>query len=598
MVFFGIALTAISSSMLAMYLLEEEVHKEESIVSGIIVGASELSYLSNDYLIYQESQQLARWQTRFISFSNDISRFQTKDAQQKALIGIIEADAQRLKAVFESSLSVIKSSPQNNEGAINPASFQMTWSRIAVQSQGLVSNASQLAQLLKKQLELFQQINIMIFVIFITFLILFFAVSYLMVQRRILKSIAVLQKGTVIIGSGKLDFKLDDKSNDEIGDLSQAFNRMTLSLKEVTASKADLEKEIVERRQVEEALKESEKKYHSLFSNMIEGFALNEIILDGDKKPFDYRFIELNNSFEKLTGIPCEKATGKTVKQVLPGIDSYWIDAYGKVVMTGEPSHFEKYCTPLNKWYETYAYPTGGNQFAVLFRDVTEQKKEEKNRIEKIRQSILKKEREKIAGELHDTVSQILFSSSLIAEGVLRIWEKDPEKALKNLKTIIDLNSSAFLEMRILLYELMPKKISQESLKDLIKRLVDASKGQSNIKIDITIEGDYDFNFKIKHQVYRIAQEAINNVLKHSKASKAKVDLKLYPGDLELTITDNGIGFDTKSRYNKKRFGLNLMRDRAKVAGAILNITSSLGSGSTVSLFYSKNKRSQLNNLN
>ena len=595
MVFFGIALAAISTSMIVMNLLEEEVHKKESIVSGIIVGASELSYLSNDYLIYQESQQLTRWQTRFISFSNDISGFHTKDAQQQALISIIEADAQRLKAVFESSLAVIKSSSsQNNEGIINPASFQLTWSRIAVQSQGLVSNASQLAQLLKKQLELYQQANIMIFVIFITFLVLFFVVSYLMIQRRILKSIAVLQKGTIIIGSGKLDFKFDDKNNDEIGDLSQAFNRMTLSLKEVTASKADLEKEIIERRQIEEALIESEKKYHSLFSNMIEGFALNEIVLDSDKKPCDYRFIELNNSFEKLTGISRKKATGKTVKQVLPDIDSYWIDAYGKVVLTGEPSHFEKYCTPLKRWYETYAYPTGENQFAVLFRDVTEQKKEEKNRIEKIRQSILKKEREKIAGELHDTVSQILFSSSLIAEGVLRIWEKDPQKALKNLKMIIDLNSSAFLEMRILLYELMPEKISQESLKDLIKRLVDASKGQSNIKIGIEVEGDYDFNFKIKHQIYRIAQEAINNVLKHSRASQAKVDLKLYPGDLKLTITDNGIGFDTKSQYNKKRFGLNLMRDRAKLAGASLNITSSPGAGSTVSLFYLKNKNKQL----
>jgi len=594
MVFFGIALAAISTTMIVLNLLEEEVNKRESIVSDIIVGASELSYLSNDYLIYQESQQLTRWQTKFISFSNDISRFQTKDAQQQALINIIGADAQRLEAVFESSLSVIKSSSQNNEGIINPAFFQLTWSRIAVQSQGLVSNASQLAQLLKKQLELFQQINIMIFVIFIIFLALFFIASYLMVQRRILKSIAVLQNGTIIIGSGKLDFKFDDKNNDEIGDLSKAFNRMTSSLKEVTASKVDLEKEIIERRQAEEALKKSEKKYHSLFSNMIEGFALNEIIFDAQKKPCDYRFIELNNSFEKLTGIPREKATGKTVKQVLPDIDSYWIDAYGKVVMTGESSHFEKYCTPLKKWYETYAYPTGGNQFAVLFKDVTEQKKEEKNRIEKIRQAVLKKEREKIAGELHDTVSQILFSSSLIAEGVMRIWKKDPEKALKNLKMIIDLNSSAFLEMRILLYELMPEKISQESLKDLIKRLVDASKGQSNIKIDIAVEGDYDFNFKIKHQVYRIAQEAINNVIKHSKASKAKVDLKLYPGDLELTITDNGIGFDTKSQYNKKRFGLNLMHERAKLAGASLSITSSPGGGSMIALFYSKNKNHQL----
>lgn len=591
MVLFGIVLITISTSMIIMNLEVKKIQERANIVSNIIIGASELSYLTNDYLIYKETQQLTRWQTRFDSFYNDISSLKLDNADQQAIVNILESDAQRLKDVFESTVSVISSSSQEIDETNELSSIQLSWSRIAVQSQGLIADASQLSQLLIKQIDFLGRVNTLVAVILLTILILFFISSFLIVLKRILKSIETLKNGTIAIGAGKLDFMLDDKGKDEIGDLTRAFNQMTLNLNEVTASKEDLEKEIIERKLVEEALKESEKKYHSLFKNMIEGFGLNKMIFDADGKPCDYRFLELNAAFEKHTGISVKKAIGKTVKEVIPDIEPYWIDTYGEVVLTGEPKHFEKYSFPLKKWYETYAYPAGKNQFAVLFRDITKLKKEEKDRFTKMRETALKKEREKIAAELHDTVSQILFSSSLLAESVSKIWEKDPDKALKNLKMITELNSSAFLEMRILLYELVPEKIAQESLKELIKRLVDAAKGQSNVRISMEVEGEQDYNFKIKHQVYHIAQEAINNILKHSKAKQAKVNLKLLYNELKLVITDNGIGFDIKNQNNKKKFGLNLMRERAKIAGASLDITSNPGEGSTISLLYTRKKQ-------
>jgi len=594
MIFFGFISVVISASMIITNIQVERIDNKEDTVFNIIKGASELGYLANDYLIYRESQQLERWRNRFVSFYNDISSLQIENEEQKVLVNILEADSQRLKFVFESSVSAIGNSSPDSEGTIDRSSFQLSSSRIAVQSQGLISDASQLSQLLIKQLDYYHKINIIVSFVLGAILLIFFIVSFLMIQRRILKSIETLQNATVIVGSGKLDYKFDDLKNDEIGDLSRAFNQMTISLKEVTASKADLEKEIVVRRQIEEALKVNERKYHDLFSSMSEGFGLHEIIFDAEGKPCDYRFIEVNDAFEMLTGISREEIIGKTVKEVMPNTDYYWIETYGKVVLTGEPNHFENYSTPLKKWFETYTYNTGKNQFAVLFRDITERRKEEKNRIEKIRKVILKKEREKIAAELHDSVTQIIFTSSLLAESILKTWEKDPEKVLKNLKMIIDLNSSAFSELRILLYELMPEKISQENLKNLIKRLVDAAGRQSNIKIDMTVKGNYDFNYKIKHQVYRIAQESINNILKHSKANYVKIDLALYPDDLKLNITDNGKGFDINNNDIKKRFGLKLMKDRAKTAGAFLDITSTPGAGTRIALIYPKNKRKQL----
>jgi PAS domain S-box-containing protein len=130
--------------------------------------------------------------------------------------------------------------------------------------------------------------------------------------------------------------------------------------------------DISERVEADEAIKASEEKYRSLFNNMSEGFGLHEIILDADGEPCDYRFLELNAAFEKLTGLSRENILGRTVKEVLPDIEIHWIETYGRVTLTGEPIHFINHSVPLGKWYETYCYSPRQNQFAVVFFDVTE----------------------------------------------------------------------------------------------------------------------------------------------------------------------------------------------------------------------------------
>jgi PAS domain S-box-containing protein len=116
---------------------------------------------------------------------------------------------------------------------------------------------------------------------------------------------------------------------------------------------------------------------------MSEGFGLHEIILDPDGKPCDYRFLELNDAFEKMTGISREKALGRNVREILPDIDPGWIETYGRVALTGEPVHYVNYSTPLGRWYETYGFSPRKNQFAVVFYDITKRKKAE----EALRQS-------------------------------------------------------------------------------------------------------------------------------------------------------------------------------------------------------------------
>ena len=128
------------------------------------------------------------------------------------------------------------------------------------------------------------------------------------------------------------------------------------------------------KRESERKLRESEKQYRSLFTTMLEGFALHEIICDSNNNPVDYRFLTMNPAFERLTGLKAENCMGKTVVEVLPDIEKYWIENYGKVALTGEPLSFENYSQELNKYYSVVAFSPAKNQFAVIFTDVTDRK--------------------------------------------------------------------------------------------------------------------------------------------------------------------------------------------------------------------------------
>ena len=246
---FGILMAVIIASIIFTNQQVEKASRQENIANSIAQGASDLSYLANDYLIYRESQQLSRWQSRFATFSDEVASLETDTPEQQALVVNIQANQQRLKGVFDSVLSGVGVSSQNE--ASDMAFFKVSWSRMAVQSQALASDASRLAQLLHAQTEQLKRTNMIFIFAMIGVFVAYFFASYLIIQQRLLKSIAVLQAGTAAIGSGNLDFKIDRKRKDEIGDLSRAFNRMTANLKAVTASKTDLEREIAERKKAE-----------------------------------------------------------------------------------------------------------------------------------------------------------------------------------------------------------------------------------------------------------------------------------------------------------------------------------------------------------
>lgn len=115
-----------------------------------------------------------------------------------------------------------------------------------------------------------------------------------------------------------------------------------------------------------------EQRYEMLFSQMQAGFALHEIICDKGGKPVDYRFLAVNPAFERQTGLKAEGIVGKTVLEVIPNLERFWIEKYGKVALTGEPVEFENYAAGLDRYYEVVAFSPHMGQFACVFHDITD----------------------------------------------------------------------------------------------------------------------------------------------------------------------------------------------------------------------------------
>jgi len=137
----------------------------------------------------------------------------------------------------------------------------------------------------------------------------------------------------------------------------------------------------IERAQAEAALRQNESKYRTLFNSMDEGFCIVQIIFDEAQKPIDYRFIEINPAFEQQTGL--KNAIGRTICELVPNIEPFWVDIYGTVAFTGEPTRFINHAESMGRWFDVYAFRIGEPQehkVAVLFNDISDRKKSEQER--------------------------------------------------------------------------------------------------------------------------------------------------------------------------------------------------------------------------
>jgi signal transduction histidine kinase len=204
---------------------------------------------------------------------------------------------------------------------------------------------------------------------------------------------------------------------------------------------------------------------------------------------------------------------------------------------------------------------------------------------ERSRELSVVEERNRLARELHDSVTQTLFSLSLIAESAAQLADADPAKAKDQIRTVQRLAGDAMQEMRSLIFELRPAELEQDGLVSTLEKHVDVLRRVYRKDIDLVVERECRLPVRVESELFRIVQEAITNALKHSEATRLEVQIDMLDGHARLAVCDFGVGFDVaEARSRSRRLGLTSMEERAQALGGTVEIESEPGSGTTVTV--------------
>jgi PAS domain S-box-containing protein len=211
-------------------------------------------------------------------------------------------------------------------------------------------------------------------------------------------------------------------------------------------------------------------------------------------------------------------------------------------------------------------------------------------------------ERSRLARDLHDSVTQVLFSANLLAEVLPNIWRRDPELGLQKLDKLRQLTRGALAEMRTMLLELRPSAVINTPLSDLLVQLAEAIASRSGLQFQLFIERVPSLPENVQVNFYRIAQEALNNVVKHAQARQVMMSLSAstHPGEfnrktgytINLMILDDGVGFPTEGRRSDQ-LGIGIMHERAAAIQATFELESTPGHGTQMTLIWHSKSEGQ-----
>ena len=190
-------------------------------------------------------------------------------------------------------------------------------------------------------------------------------------------------------------------------------------------------------------------------------------------------------------------------------------------------------------------------------------------------------ERQRLARELHDSVSQALYGIALGAKTARTLLDRDSTKVASPLDYILSLADAGLAEMRALIFELRPESLEREGLVAALEKQAAALRARHEIKVETDLCNEPDAPLEIKEALYRIAQEALHNIVKHARASSVQIRMRCSPENVTLDVSDDGIGFEPAGDF-PGHLGLHSMRERTERLGGTLAVESAPGKGTQI----------------
>ncbi|MGG1664292.1 sensor histidine kinase [Brevibacillus sp. NRS-1366] len=200
---------------------------------------------------------------------------------------------------------------------------------------------------------------------------------------------------------------------------------------------------------------------------------------------------------------------------------------------------------------------------------------------EQLKHAAVTEERQRLARELHDAVSQQLFAIAMTTAAMKRLVEKNPQRASQQIELVEEMAAAAQAEMRALLLHLRPATLQNKSLKEAILELLDELTRKNTMELTWEIEDVEGLPSGIEDHLFRILQESLSNTLRHSRASLIAVKLFTLQGQVRLRVTDDGVGFDPDGE-KLTSYGLRSMQERVAEVGGSMEIYSSVGKGTQI----------------
>ena len=345
--------------------------------------------------------------------------------------------------------------------------------------------------------------------------------------------------------------------------------------------------DITDRKLAEEALRTSEEKFATVYHFSPDAIA---IIRNDDGCIFD-----VNDAFSRLLGYSRPMVLGKKWRDLLllpsKTVPDEMVSAFRE---RRKLSDYELDLTASNGDRATVLLSVipiniDGNQFYLaIAHDITKRKRSE-DALRKIQAELARgvqhriamEERQRLARDLHDSVSQAIYGISLGANTALTLMDTDRKRTIEALHYVVSLAQAGLTEMRALIFELRPESLQNEGLVAALTRQTAAMRVRYEMTVETHFCAEPDIPLSLKEALYRIGQEALQNTIKHARAQHVQVDLTRDEQAIMLDIRDQGIGFDPLGVF-PGHLGLHSMRERAVNAGGILEIISKVGEGTHV----------------